>query len=678
MKKDIAIIRESISRIVTMLTEKKIKVTQQGASAFVEYSPTGEIKRVNIPYLNDTASEDFISAVQGFLDHEVGHVLFSDQKVLLAIAKEGAGLKNLNNLIEDVYIERKISERFSGSGFNLNNVRKFFLEKCTRPAIDQALKDGNLELAKAYAIVAGFRAWGGQAIAKDFIADPMIAALLAPIRSAIPDVLIDRLQTVKNSWEVLELTREIKKHMDKLDEKEEPKEEKKPKGKPEKSDAKSKDEEAGEGDGEDASGEPEEGIEPSGKEKKSTEADDSGKKRDDSEKLEPVSGADGDEPTDSPSETKGEGGEEDSEEKEDLSDEDGGGSGDEDSKESSDEDAESSSEKTDEYEVEEMSVEDFLDMVKDFDGEIAEALAEEGRAALKGASYADYRIFTNEFDKIELAPSAKNLSSIEKVAESTKDKIGVMAKTLERAMAAKAKKAWIAGKRRGRVSPGALFKTAVGDDRVFRERFETNAEKAAVTLVVDCSGSMNGAKIRLAGETAFAIASVLERLRITHEVIGFTTYSSQKLQIAIREDKTAGQWSRNYPLYMPIFKDFKGKLDQSAKSRIAALYESPLWLHENIDGECIQIAARRLALQKSERKIMIVLSDGSPCCPSSKNLHGHLKSTVESLEKDKIEVIGIGIQDSSVKSYYPKNIVIHKAEDLPAIAMKQLSNLLLA
>ena len=150
MKRDISVIRESIGRIVSMLTEKQIKVTQQGVSAFVEYHPkTHKIKRVNVPYINDDASDEFIAAVQGFLDHEVGHVLFSDQSVLFQIKDEPAALKNLDNLIEDVYIERKMSQKFTGSTYNLEQVRSFFLTKITAPAIVKALAVKDLKTAKA-------------------------------------------------------------------------------------------------------------------------------------------------------------------------------------------------------------------------------------------------------------------------------------------------------------------------------------------------------------------------------------------------------------------------------------------------------------------------------------------------------------------------------------------------
>lgn len=76
----VAILREKVSRLVTVLTEKKVKVTQRGAVARVEYNPTtGMPSVVNLPYIPEDADDEFISAVEGFLDHEHDQAIRSSQ-----------------------------------------------------------------------------------------------------------------------------------------------------------------------------------------------------------------------------------------------------------------------------------------------------------------------------------------------------------------------------------------------------------------------------------------------------------------------------------------------------------------------------------------------------------------------------------------------------------------------
>jgi cobalamin biosynthesis protein CobT len=453
-------------------------------------------------------------------------------------------------------------------------------------------------------------------------------------------------------------------------------------------------------------------AEPEDKGKTSVEADDSGKTgSDESDKVEgeaegeaPAadssgddeggSGEGGDEPADEPAETeptpKADGPDESDAGMgtESKDDKEGEGSGDEpgdsspgadDAAPSSEGDAEGEGEPT---EPADDPLADMLDSEADFDKELSKKL---GETAKKETDESAYAIFSKDWDVISPARLSTSPTSAAKLEHSIKDKIGVMQKHLERGIAAQARKCWNPGQRTGRIAPGALFKTSVGDDRVFRKRFETRAKNTAVSLVIDCSGSMSGSRIELAGVTAFALASVLERIKLDYEVIGFTSgHSGEMIELMRQDADTHGEsfrsmgWARMEPLYMPVFKDFKGRLDTNAKSRIAHLTEDPSWLLQNVDGECVQIAARRLKQIHAERHVMIVLSDGEPCCAAGKGLGAHLKKTVKEVTKSGVEVIGIGIQTASVKAFYPKHLVLNDLETLPTQAMAELTKLLLA
>jgi cobalamin biosynthesis protein CobT len=51
---------------------------------------------------------------------------------------------------------------------------------------------------------------------------------------------------------------------------------------------------------------------------------------------------------------------------------------------------------------------------------------------------------------------------------------------------------------------------------------------------------------------------------------------------------------------------------------------------------------------------------------------------VERLGKAGFELVGIGIQDDSVKYYYPKNFVIQNVQELPGLVMNELRRILSA
>jgi cobalamin biosynthesis protein CobT len=102
-------------------------------------------------------------------------------------------------------------------------------------------------------------------------------------------------------------------------------------------------------------------------------------------------------------------------------------------------------------------------------------------------------------------------------------------------------------------------------------------------------------------------------------------------------------------------------------------------LQNNVDGESVLTAAKRLLTRREPRKVMIVLSDGQPSAVGiPAHLQSHLKRAVQTCEDMGIEMIGIGIETDSVKYYYPKHVVLRHANELPAAVMGELKRFLIA
>lgn len=727
--RDISVVRASIDKVVKLLTNNtSIKVTQRGAKAFVSYNArTGSVELVNVPKIPDNATELVIAATQGFLDHEVGHVLFTDQKTVVKAAKEGSRVKNIHNLLEDVYVENKMIERFRGSVGNLEAVRKFHIEKIALPEITKAMSVGDIEKASSYAAALKFRAWGGQTAAIDFFAKhPEIDALTKPLEERFGAELIAKVSKLKSSEDAFALAKKMDGKSAPAP-KEEPPSSKgpsagkpTPKGAPpeeeedtvpadeedceppvdegttraetddsgKEREEESKSEEAGKDGGEDGEGatskdgsdedsdkDPgEESTKPGGDADPDLEAGDPELEGDDDE-----SPVDGEEGTEADEDVGGDDPFDDMPDDTEASGEDGAGASDDtgEKSETTGTHIDDSSEDADSDDGSDDDLGRTFEEARDFDDEASRALTS---VVAKEMRDSEYRVFSTEWDKIEPAPLAADDKSITKMVDKTQHMIAGIQKQLERAMAAKDRKTWNPGLRRGRVAPGALFKTAVGDDRVFRQRYETRAKNTAVSLLVDCSGSMSwSGRIAIAGTAAYALSSTLERLRIRHEVIGFTTKKSSAMTTAMNAEGLGISYHRSQALYMPIFKGFDERLDVEARSRIAHLTERPDWLNENVDGECVQIAGHRLRTQRAERHILIVLSDGMPACPGGGGaLSPHLKKTVKDLEGSGVEVVGIGIETDAVKSFYSRHIVLRDLEELPTTVVGQLTKLLLA
>ena len=119
---------------------------------------------------------------------------------------------------------------------------------------------------------------------------------------------------------------------------------------------------------------------------------------------------------------------------------------------------------------------------------------------------------------------------------------------------------------------------------------------------------------------------------------------------------------------------------EQAKNNLGLMLKEGL-LKENIDGEAISWAFNRIKKRKEERKILMVISDGTPVDDSTLSvntgdfLEKHLKKIVKFIEdKTEIEILAIGI-GHDVSRYYNRAIKITDVNELGDVMISQLSTL---
>jgi cobalamin biosynthesis protein CobT len=770
MQDRVFILREKCIRVTQILTGKGIQVTQVGVEAFVRSDSKGRPVRVNLPFVGETASDALIAAIEGFLDHEVAHILFSDFLLLHKSHNVSKKMGQMHNLVEDTLIERKMSERFPGSAHNISRTRDFFIQHFTDPELKEALAKGESDRVQGLLMVPLIRTMAGQSEFREWIKPHM------PHIQAVYDELKDlepRMQKANSTQDTYDISQEIITRMtrpkppsscegegkgegkgkakpsDKPSESckgekesdepmggeesatadegkgakgkskgEKPKKEAKPEKEPK--------EDESEGAGEDDKAEPEKEEaepkeepkkEPKGKGEKEEkpaagedEGEDDGDGEDDSEpettdgeeegEREPAAAAGGeesdDEEDDDPEETTG------SHEESDDGDEDdeevsSGAEGGEPGDDSDMDAAPDGSPAGGAHDMTELtSRENPMKFVLEKMGE--DSGFEEAMAgmitgqALDAAHNEPYLPFTKDYDDISKpSVSARQRAEYEVEIKALDERVlhmvGVMQKDLERAIQARSRVIWNPGLRRGRLNGAALSRLAVNDDRVFRRKEESTSKDIAVGLLADLSGSMGcGRKLQTAVEAAYALSQTLDRIGIKNEVLGFTTKGlpdgAEKefaaATIKLRESGRSSGFSRVEAVYMPIFKEFNGRFDLEAKLALVGGYRGLIHTANNIDGEAVQYAAQRLAQRREKGKLLIVLSDGAPACyGDNRALSAHLKAVVKELPRKGIQVVGIGIQTTTVQQYYPKSMVISNTEELPRAVMSQLRALLL-
>ena len=83
-------------------------------------------KTITLPYFPNP-SKELVDELNGFLDHEVGHVKFTDFKTLEKVKTRFHG--EMLNAIEDVRIERGMIEEFPGTAYHLNPLNEKYRGK---------------------------------------------------------------------------------------------------------------------------------------------------------------------------------------------------------------------------------------------------------------------------------------------------------------------------------------------------------------------------------------------------------------------------------------------------------------------------------------------------------------------------------------------------------------------
>lgn len=676
MNDRIHILREAVVKVTQMLSGKGIQVTQRGVSAYVQPGPDGEPALVNLPYMPDNATDELVNAIQGFLDHEVAHILFSDFKVLKKVTDER--LHSIMNIIEDARIEKAMAQRFQGSGSNLSNTAHFFLAKYITPRMQECARNGDANGVVASLMAPMIRAMAGQQIFREFMDKHMhtVDQVYSKVAHLAPEI-----EACTSTEDALRLAKTFLKAISDgsggSGSSGTPKASRsKPKGSIEK---KGK----GKGRGKPSAGEDEDDENEGGGGAsgigKSTGEGKGSSSSDEEEEKDPADEEDEKDPTEGDDGEPGEGDEGDEaggsgSADEDEDDDDPSGAGEDDEDDGADGGESSTG-----------SASALLDAIdkegkNGYDDAISSLIS---NAAVSAAQSSQYVVYTKDFDVVEALPVGRDYDA--KMLTNLQDKVEHMVaplqKDLERAIAARSLSTWENGRRSGRLHAANLSRLAVGDGRVFRRKTETTSKDVAVELVVDASGSMSGGKVHTAAQAAYALASVLDRIGIKNEVICFTTGHSPVEQSVLDKEaaKIGKGFTRVESLYMPIIKGFNERMTSTeTKSRFAWLPNSRI-LRNNVDGECVEIAARRLLSRRETGKVMMVLSDGAPNCYTSSSfaLQKHLKDTVKKVEGSGVKVVGIGIMSDEVEKFYTRSMVLNDVSELPQRVMKELRHLLL-
>lgn len=235
---------------------------------------------------------------------------------------------------------------------------------------------------------------------------------------------------------------------------------------------------------------------------------------------------------------------------------------------------------------------------------------------------------------------------------------------------------WARNQTRGKIDDRALYRAQLKDKHVFKKKRPRPVMNTAIEFIIDYSGSMaehpdlpgiRGShipkgvvpKVDLAIKLAMVFSESCELLDVPNEVTAFTTNP-----IFVEPIGQPGVFTRWEPLRLMVVKPFAMRFKQCVHAFTNA---KRMGMYNNVDGESILWAARRLSMREEENLVLIVLSDGMPHANGCDmdGIAAHLTSVVQRVKRSGIRVLAFGINSDAVSLFYDEDFVVfHELDDL--------------
>ncbi|HGG06235.1 MAG TPA: cobaltochelatase subunit CobT, partial [Aliiroseovarius sp.] len=339
-----------------------------------------------------------------------------------------------------------------------------------------------------------------------------------------------------------------------------------------------------------------------------------------------------------------------------------------------------------------VSMDDLADMEMGDEAEMPDGEAPLEPPPPAPASEADpnYLVYLTDHDEEIRAEDLAEPAELERLRayldqqlDPLKGAVGRLANKLMRRLQAQQNRSWEFDLEEGILDAGRLARVVANPTTPlsFKREKDTEFRDTVVTLLIDNSGSMRGRPISIAAICADVLARTLERCQVKVEILGFTTRAWKGGQAREKwlNDGRPQQPGRLNDLRHIIYKSADAPW-RRARPNLGLMMKEGL-LKENIDGEALEWAHKRIANRPEARKILMVISDGAPVDDSTLSvnpanyLEKHLRDVIDMVEKRKaVELLAIGI-GHDVTRYYERAVTITDVEQLAGAMTEQLASL---
>ncbi|MFQ5439123.1 MAG: cobaltochelatase subunit CobT [Paracoccaceae bacterium] len=369
----------------------------------------------------------------------------------------------------------------------------------------------------------------------------------------------------------------------------------------------------------------------------------------------------------------------------------GEGGQDEDQSDQSEDDADDQQSPADDTETQ-VALDDMDDMDMSDEAEMADGEPPLEPPAPPPHSEADpnYTVFATDFDEEIKAEELAEPAELERLRayldqqlEPLKGAVSRLANKLQRRLQAQQNRSWEFDLEEGILDAGRLARIVANPTTPlsFKQEKDMDFRDTVVTLLLDNSGSMRGRPISIAAICADVLARTLERCQVKVEILGFTTRAwkggqAREKWLTSGRPQTPGRLN---DLRHIIYKSADAPWRRT-RPNLGLMMKEGL-LKENIDGEALEWAHRRMCARPEARRILMVISDGAPVDDSTLSVNSasylekHLRDVIAMVEKRHlVELIAVGI-GHDVTRYYQRAVTITDVEQLAGAMTEQLASL---
>ena len=283
---------------------------------------------------------------------------------------------------------------------------------------------------------------------------------------------------------------------------------------------------------------------------------------------------------------------------------------------------------------------------------------ETGNSRVLAGSPDGYRVYTRAYDREVRAATLLRAPVLAAHRERLDARVAAqganlprLARALQCLLAEPAEDGWESAQEQGRIDGRRLAQlvAAPTERRLFRTERVAPLCDAALTVLVDCSGSM---KVHAEGVAMLAelLLRAAEMVGVRTELLGFSTgawHGGRALRQWQRDGRPPHPGRVAETLHL-VFKDAEEPW-RRARRGVAAMLE-PTLFREGVDGEAVAWACGRLRSQEARHRLLLVVSDGCPMegatqlANDENYLDHHLRELVaQQVALGGLSIFGVGV-----------------------------------